>query len=54
MLVNQGQKTAGMTDTVVTDDWAATKGIGLAAQPGIYADIYQGTSSWTLTDTPDK
>ncbi|ERL44655.1 hypothetical protein [Lactiplantibacillus paraplantarum] len=53
-MVKQGQKTAGMTDTVVTDDWSATKGIGLAAQPGIYADTYQGTLSWTLTDTPDK
>lgn len=53
-LVQQGQKVAGTTDTVVTDDWSTTKGIGLSAQPGIYADTYQGTLSWTLSDTPDK
>ncbi|MCT0194821.1 WxL domain-containing protein [Lactiplantibacillus plantarum] len=53
-LVQQGQKVAGTTDTVVTDDWSTTKGIGLSVQPGIYADTYQGTLSWTLSDTPDK
>ncbi|MCT3065673.1 cell surface protein [Lactiplantibacillus pentosus] len=54
MLVQQGQKVAGTTDTKVTSDWSNTKGIGLSVQPGIYADTYQGTLKWTLTDTPDN
>ncbi|MBU7493280.1 cell surface protein [Lactiplantibacillus pentosus] len=54
MLVQQGQKVAGTTDTKVTSDWSSTKGIGLSVQPGIYADTYQGTLKWTLTDTPDN
>lgn len=54
MLVQQGQKVAGTTDTKVTSDWSSTKGIGLSVQLGIYADTYQGTLKWTLTDTPDN
>ncbi|ETY73261.1 cell surface protein [Lactiplantibacillus fabifermentans T30PCM01] len=50
--IDTGTKAASVESTTVTDDWSATKGIFLDAQPSVYADTYNGTVNWSLQDTP--
>lgn len=53
--IMSGTKAGGSDITNVTSDWSGTtKGILLDALSGIYADSYNGTVNWTLSDTAIK
>jgi len=51
-LIDSGTKVAGTTNTQITSDWSATKGIMLDVQPSVYADSYSGSVDWSLQNTP--
>jgi len=51
-LIDSGTKVAGTTNTQITSDWSATKGIMLDVQPSVYADSYSGAVNWSLQNTP--
>jgi len=51
-LIASGTKVAGKSETSITSDWSATKGIMLDVKPSVYADSYQGAVDWSLQDTP--
>lgn len=51
VLIKSGTRQNNTSTNQITSDWSATKGIFLDAQPGVYADSYQGTVDWSLQDT---